>query len=43
MAGKEPVKVAVVVWSVAVVFNALIYGLVGWVVWRVSKGVNPTQ
>ena len=37
MVGKEPVKVAVVVWSVAVLFNALVYGLVGWVVWRVSK------
>jgi hypothetical protein len=43
MVGKEPPKVAVVVWSIAVLFNPLIYGFVGWVIWRISKVVNPAQ
>jgi|SRR5277367_3064433 hypothetical protein len=39
---KEPMKVVITVWSVAILFNPLIYGIIGWAVWRISKFVNPT-
>ena len=41
MVAEEPLKVAVVVWSIAILFNPLIYGFVGWVIWRISRVVNP--
>lgn len=37
MLDKEPIKVAVFVWSIAVLFNPFIYGFVGWTVWRISR------
>ncbi len=43
MVSKEPPKVAVVVWSIAILLNPLIYGFVGWVVWRILKAVSPVQ
>jgi hypothetical protein len=37
MQAKTPLAVAVVVWSVAILANALIYAFVGWIVWRVGR------
>jgi hypothetical protein len=39
---EEPAKVAFVVWSVAVLFNPLIYAVVGWLVWRLGRVVKRT-
>lgn len=33
----EPLKVVVKVWSIAILFNALIYVPVGWLVWRFAR------
>jgi predicted Kef-type K+ transport protein len=38
---KEPIKVVIKVWTIAILFNPLIYGTIGWTVWRISKFVNP--
>ena len=43
MVAKEPLKVTVVVWSIAILFNPIIYGFIGWVIWRLSKPVNLAQ
>jgi hypothetical protein len=34
---EDPAKVAFVMWSVAVLFNAIIYGAVGWLMWRFAR------
>ena len=34
---EEPVKVAIVVWGVAVLTNPLLYGFIGWISWRIAK------
>jgi hypothetical protein len=34
---ETPAKVAFVMWSVAILFNAVIYGAVGWLVWRFAR------
>jgi hypothetical protein len=34
---EDPVKVVFVMWSVAIAFNAVIYGAVGWLVWRFAR------
>ena len=41
MVAEEPIKVAAFVWSIAVLLNPLICGFAGWVIWRISKMVNP--
>jgi len=41
MQAKEPITVAIVVWSIAVFSNALIYAFVGWIVWRVRRLLQP--
>ena len=33
----DSTKEAVIVWSVAILFNAIVYGAVGWLVWRFAK------
>ena len=38
---EEPIKVVVKVWTIAILFNPLIYGIIGWTVWRISEFVNP--
>jgi hypothetical protein len=43
MQSREPLKEVIFVCSIAILFNPLIYGLVGWVFWRVSEGLNPGQ
>jgi hypothetical protein len=43
MVAKEHLKVAVAVWSIAILLNPPIYGFVGWLIWRISKIVNPVQ
>jgi len=37
MQAKAPATLALVVWSVAIFANALIYAFVGWIVWRLSR------
>jgi hypothetical protein len=37
---KEHTGAQVIVWGLAIVFNAPIYGLVGWFAWRLSKAMN---
>jgi hypothetical protein len=37
MQAKAPPTVAVVVWSVAIFANVLIYAFVGWIIWRVGR------
>jgi hypothetical protein len=34
---KEPAKVVFVVLSIAILFNGMIYGAVGWLVWRFAR------
>jgi MFS family permease len=34
---EDPAKVVFVVWSIAILFNAIIYGAVGWLVWRFAR------
>jgi hypothetical protein len=34
---KEPVKVVFVVWTIAVLLNGVIYGVVGWLLWQVGR------
>jgi hypothetical protein len=34
---EEPAKTVFVVWSIAVLFNAIIYGAAGWLVWRFAR------
>lgn len=34
---KDPAKVVFVMWSVAILFNAIIYGVAGWLVWRFAR------
>lgn len=41
MQAKAPATVALVVWSVAIFANALIYAFVGGIVWRVSRFLRP--
>ena|SRR2546422_8175677 len=43
MVAKEPAKTAFVVWSIAVLFNPVIYGFVGWFFWRVSKPLSSAR
>ena len=40
---KEPPKTVAAVLGIAILFNPLIYGFVGWVVWRISKAVNTVR
>jgi hypothetical protein len=37
MVGKATVGRAIIVWSIAILFNAPIYGGVGWLIWRLSR------
>jgi|ERR1035438_372843 hypothetical protein len=37
---EEPAKVAFVVWSIAVLFNPVIYAAVGWLVWQLGRVVK---
>jgi len=41
MQEKAPPTVVVVVWSVAIFANALIYAFVGWIAWRLGRLMRP--
>jgi hypothetical protein len=41
MQARAPVTVALVVWSVAIFANTLVYAFVGWIAWRVSRFLRP--
>jgi|HubBroStandDraft_4_1064222.scaffolds.fasta_scaffold105670_2 hypothetical protein len=44
MQADEPVKTAIVVWSIAILANPVIYACFGWLVWRVfRRTANPSQ
>jgi hypothetical protein len=37
---REPIPTVVAVFSIAIVFNALIYGAVGWLVWKTATAMR---
>jgi len=43
MVSNEPAKTGFVVWSIAVLFNPIIYGFAGWFFWRVSKPLGSAR
>jgi hypothetical protein len=38
---KESASVVIKVWTIAILFNPLIYAAVGWLIWRIAKLANP--
>jgi hypothetical protein len=40
MVGDTPVERQIIVWSVAILFNIPIYGVVGWAIWRLAQAFN---
>jgi hypothetical protein len=40
LVSKEPVERAIIVWSIAILPNVPIYGVAGWVMWRLSRALN---
>ena len=42
MQSEEPLKVEVVVFSIAVLTNPILYGFIGWVFWRIAKAFDPS-
>jgi hypothetical protein len=43
MQSAEPPKVVFFVYSVAVLLNSVIYTLIGWLVWSVTKRIRPSN